>query len=1194
MNLYSNENTISTRDLIDYLPGLKIPDLTFLGSVDYSLKYEGKPLDFKASFQGNTAAGEFDLDGSMKIDRGNITYNAIIATRSLALGTILRDETITSNLNLKVKVDGSGMNPLTMTGLARVDVDSSSINGLTIDKSVLVFDIADGTLRSHVAASVGSGNYEISNQIKFFEKDSILYNVNSRVKSVDLAEILRDKQYESDLSFTLTAAGAIGSSVRSDTAELRFLRSAFGTENFESGEAKVIVNVHDSTNTVLHITSTVADLDVTGNFTFASLINSWQHSVQLVKDVVKYRIQNLDSLRSFTGQGHKLQEFQSSHIANFSPIDAQFRIDVDNLKPFGVFLQIPLKGKGLIEVGMIGDVTDLQFNGTLNFEQVGLRLGTDTLSADAVSIKYFLGGVNSQTALHTLNTSVETDLQNSKFNDLLLNQASAQFVLESDSSDFQFSALVDSTVRIDLEGISRQNGNLLELELPEMKVEAGQYIAENVDTVQLTLGRDGFRIQSFIMNHDAEEISLEGYFSPIGVSDLNISLKGFLLTNLKQILHRGAYAKSSTQFGGIVNMTAFYRGSFDHPNISIDLLADGVRADDSLQNKHKVLGRIESRISYFEHMLSLLVKFLSHHEDKSARPDLLLSGTLPFEFVLAYEKPHKLEGEVNLTMQSTGLSLEFLNPFIPEFHNLTGMMICDMQMKGPLDAPRYEGSMSILNSNFVFDPLGIRYSLNGDLITAGDKICLKDIIICNIPSERKVGTMRVSGNFSMSGLTLKEFDLLSHGDLFVMREDTSRARGQKIYGNLFVATGPDGLSWQGNLSASTVRGNVFIKDAQLILPPERESELMRASVVDMSFIDDTSKQVAIKSKLNNGSEKTLLSQISTNTLSTEANSGITSKLPQNSFLDRINYDIGIETQGSTQLRFVFNTQTSEELFADLQGRLYFNRTPNISRLTGQVEVSGQSYYNFIKKFEATGKLSFTGNVLNPELEVTAKYEGTHRTLASPIDSTKSLTSGTNPTELSKNEQVSVTLKITGTRNEPKTKISLATKTSQEEDWKKWEEGGKGDEEANAISYIISGQFRDELTDQQRMGLIGTNLGFALASSMLKGPLSDAARKYTYGVVQSVDMLYYGGQFSQAADLRVTGQFGEAVIRAGGRILNDLANTNVSVELPMSSILNSERFRNLIITLERRVEGINNVEEQRRASNGARLFYRITF
>jgi hypothetical protein len=31
-----------------------------------------------------------------------------------------------------------------------------------------------------------------------------------------------------------------------------------------------------------------------------------------------------------------------------------------------------------------------------------------------------------------------------------------------------------------------------------------------------------------------------------------------------------------------------------------------------------------------------------------------------------------------------------------------------------------------------------------------------------------------------------------------------------------------------------------------------------------------------------------------------------------------------------------------------------------------------------------------------------------------------------------------------------------------------------------------------------------------------------------------------------------------------------------------------------LTLERRVEGIQNAEEQRRASNGVRLFYRIIF
>jgi len=56
----------------------------------------------------------------------------------------------------------------------------------------------------------------------------------------------------------------------------------------------------------------------------------------------------------------------------------------------------------------------------------------------------------------------------------------------------------------------------------------------------------------------------------------------------------------------------------------------------------------------------------------------------------------------------------------------------------------------------------------------------------------------------------------------------------------------------------------------------------------------------------------------------------------------------------------------------------------------------------------------------------------------------------------------------------------------------------------------------------------------------------------------------------------------------------LRNTNVSVEASGKLFRHSERYRNLILTLERRVEGIQNALEERRASNGVRLFYRIIF
>jgi len=104
------------------------------------------------------------------------------------------------------------------------------------------------------------------------------------------------------------------------------------------------------------------------------------------------------------------------------------------------------------------------------------------------------------------------------------------------------------------------------------------------------------------MVHKEEEAILAGHFSPTGISDLNISLNRFLLSDLKQILYRGPYAKASTQFSGMMNATTLFRGSFKHPNIVIDMYADDVRAIDSVQNKRNILGKIDSHISYFEYV----------------------------------------------------------------------------------------------------------------------------------------------------------------------------------------------------------------------------------------------------------------------------------------------------------------------------------------------------------------------------------------------------------------------------------------------------------------------------------------------------------------------------------------------------------------------------------------------------------------
>jgi hypothetical protein len=1185
MTVQADDNVIASRDLIDCFPGLKLPDFTFLSPIKYSLSYEGRPLDFKARISCITAAGNIDVDGKMKIVPEDITYSGTIALHSLALGTILQDEKMSSDLNARMTIEGTGFDPRTMTGLARIEMDSSLFNELPVQRSFFVFDIADGMLRSHIAASVGNGSYELSSSLQFFRQDSSKYNIVAKIGSLDLAELLKDKQYGSALSFDLKAAGSIGKTARSDTVELDFFRSTFGTERFETGDANAIFTMRDSLQSNLQVTSTIGDLDVDGRFSPRSFIAAWENSYWLLTEAVAYRFHSLDSLRLHKDSIYAEQKFQPSHVEKNVPIESQFRLDVNDFRPIGLFIHIPLSGQGTMEGSIVGDETTLKLKGDVHLEQFELRAGTDTLTADTASIQYSFGGMNAQTIFQTFDASVETDLKNFTVNAFLFNQLSGQLNVRSDSSNFQFSTFIDSTARVRMGGTSRVNARLMEFEIPELHVEVGQYVAENTDMVRLALGRDGFRIQSLTMVHESEEALLSGYFSPTGNSDLNISLNRFILSNLKQVLYRGPYAKSSVQFGGRVDAMTSFRGSLESPNIIIDLNADGVRAVDVLQNRSQVFGKVESHLAYSEHALTLLIKIMSHPDDLQASPDLLVSGSLPYEFVLVREAPHELEGQVDLTIKSTGLDLKFLDLFIPEISDLNGKMTCDMRMKGPFDAPQYEGSMSIQQASLVFDPLGIRYVLNGDLIPAGDRIQLERFTIQNDSKEPlHVGTMKVSGSLTLLGLNLRHFDIVAQGDLKVMSED-KRIAGQKIYGNLFAATGPNGLHWQGDLSASMVRGDVFIKDAQLVLPPEREIEFARASIVNVTFLDDTSR--TILPTFNNG--KTKIPQTKGKVTVGARSLSPLSEAVHNSFLDGISYDVNIETQGPTTLRFVFNTQTSDELFADLQGRLYFNRIPGISRLTGQVDAGNRSYYNFIRRFEATGKLLFTGDVLNPELDISATYEGRHDT----TNQSQTFGGCAGP---DKPHQVLVTIQVTGTRNEPRTKFTLQTRIPPSKDWTKWQ---CGDEEGNALAFIFSGQYRSELTDQQRTSAIGANLGSSLgsafASGMFTGPVSEAIRKNFWGGFQSLDVLYYGGQFGQSANLRATGQVGEAVIRAGGYVFTgDIGNINVSVELPMSYVVGVDRLHNLILTLERRVEGIQNAEEQRRASNGIRLFYRFAF
>ncbi len=290
----------------------------------------------------------------------------------------------------------------------------------------------------------------------------------------------------------------------------------------------------------------------------------------------------------------------------------------------------------------------------------------------------------------------------------------------------------------------------------------------------------------------------------MGVSDVVVSAHNVQVNTLPKAVRRTKSMESLPVMSGTVNANATFEGSFEEPHFTLDLNATGVRYQD------KTFGTVQVRTSYADRLLSVYAQLQSHPDSTSLPPELLVNGTVPYDLALKEGMVGKLEGEMNLDLQSSNFPLEFLDPFIPELSNLSGFLICSMKLRGTVASPSYEGSVTIQNARFLFNPLGIEYLVDGKLVPNGRKIEFQQVSVRNIPVDQPDGKINLSGSFSLEGLKIKEFDLKADGQLLVMKE-TARRTNQGLFGDLFAGIGPLGLTWSGSPSRSFINGDVLIK-----------------------------------------------------------------------------------------------------------------------------------------------------------------------------------------------------------------------------------------------------------------------------------------------------------------------------------------------------------------------------------------------
>lgn len=501
--------------------------------------------------------------------------------------------------------------------------------------------------------------------------------------------------------------------------------------------------------------------------------------------------------------------------------------------------------------------------------------------------------------------------------------------------------------------------------------------------------------------------------------------------------------------------------------------------------------------------------------------------------------------------------MEFFETVINEISDLKGDISADIDLNGTFDKPNFKGKFSLQNCIFKFNQNGKYYLVYGTGRVDSNVIYFEDFNLWNNPDDFRDGEVQINGKVYLDRFAITSGEFNINGKLLLMDKEGFGNTG--LYGRVVAETRGNGLVLKVDTTGFYLNGDILLSDVDLNYFPKHAGGVMRSTGFEYVYVTPIDTTV----KEESATEELVYLDIPIR--KTDEVQNETAK--KNGTFSELNYDLKISTLKEAKLNVILNAQTGEEFYAEFTGNLNLRHYSGSRIAYGEINILDRSYYNFFKRFNATGKLKFTGNLENPEIDIIANYTGTHTVL------TDTLSSG-------KVETILVQLLISGTLSKPIVKIQMFV---DGEDYQKVYP--HGEVESDAISFLVTGRFKDELT-RGEVTMFTENLwsstAAGLLSNVVSGVMTDVLRDVLGGVITSTEIGYYGG----FKGLRITGNIGGAIVQIGGDIFTDISRSIVVVQYPLL-----RKFLGGSLTVEYQRKPIQFYQEKE-ILNKLGLYYRI--
>lgn len=1171
IDVSSESTTIDPSELPDILPGIPLPDYSAVGIVRCSaLRFNGKPLLFDAEIDMNSDAA--DAKGNLRLDitGSELAYKSSITVQHADLSKILLNPKLKSSINLIAELQGVGVTPGTMQGSMRAYVDSSfiatdALHHVEFEASATLHDL-------QLKINSASGESYLTLEAKCgYERDSVTsFHITADAHALNLSTIVGSEIGLNPLSFQLAAEGdGLDINRSSLDVNLAVSNSNFRAMEIEADSVSLHVDQRDPKQKSILIETKYVDAALRGEFQLprffdlsSTVFDSLMRSVKSLIGGKDSTQSNQESLQQKSQKHSIVAGGKQNNVRDTLPfMHASYSVRLKRPELAAKYLNADvLFARGSLSGTINGGWGGLSINGTLVAPEIFFIDSSVSLRASDLRAQFSLQKLQLERALEDVHLKASVQAKKIFQDRDTIGVPKVSIEYADQKLYVASSASIDTSSSFDVEAIVSRRDQQYEIMLPKLDVNYFGSRWRNIGAIQVSLDTGMVSIEECVIGKDAINFRVHGKRTFEGMNTFKVYATNVQLRDVEYMLTQNTSSLQGSGFSGIASLEAEINGSDPEPLIASEILID------SLSYKRQPIGQLRLEGRYEKKKLEIYSEMFYRMDTGSQKKILFISGMMPFELAFRSHPVNIPDERANLRIRLTDFPLSLIEKSVGIFSQLDGSANANIQVSGTAERPEYDGQLSIRQARGIFKFNNMPYIMSAEIEPKKNAIVINQVTIANDRQDWKDGSLQASGKIDIENFGIKQFWVTTKGQLKVLR-NASRSATKSIYGDLYIITGDEGLSYSGRLDRSRLNGKASILEGNLVFPPEGGGGGAEKNTnISYVVIDDTTKKKsaeipAFGMRTENGKN---------GKITEEETSGAST-----SFLDGLAYDITLSTQGITRIVMPFSNLTQEELNAQLQ--LEDFRIHNFGghgKFEGQIELTGDSYYLFFgKKFRASGKLIFIGMPQNPDLDLMAVYEGTR------IDPTTK-----------ESRRVYVILKITGTKSKPNVTFDIR------QDAVDGPRAQVGDVQSDALSFIITGSFTNDLTTQEKGKLLEKAQGLSntLASSLLSTAMSGFLQKT--GLDAVVNRIEISGLGSTDTRLKVSKEIGRAIITYDGKI-TDLGASDIKAEIPIGQILQTPILRNMMLEISRKSVSTSietGVTSQENAIYELKLFYRFSF